>query len=76
MKAKNQYAACIMIAESDLSESIVGYDFDVFDLCGLTSENDNEYCMARLSEHTVEEHILGALMFTCNGRGPESGFFP
>ena len=57
----------------DNVESLVGFNVDLYNLSGDACLRDMENCMSKLSEHTKNETILGALMFSCNGRGPEAG---
>jgi len=61
-----------LIVNEDL-ESLEGLNFDIYALSGEASLKDMENCMGKLLTQTEEETVLGALMFSCNGRGPRPG---
>ena len=54
-------------------ETFVGHNLDLYDLSGTACMKDMETCMGKLLEQTAGETVLGALMFSCNGRGPVAG---
>ncbi|GKY98207.1 hypothetical protein MPSEU_000778400 [Mayamaea pseudoterrestris] len=56
-------------------QSLVGANFDLFQLQAEACCLDLESKMKLLEEQTVGEQILGALMISCNGRGPSPGSF-
>jgi hypothetical protein len=55
---------------SGLVESLNGADIDMFKLDGPSCIADLDRTLMRLSEQLVNEQLLGALMFSCGGRGP------
>lgn len=67
--------AFLLIPESGIEEgaTLVGSNVDFFDLSGQECMKDMDYCMAKLRQQTAGEQVLGAVMFSCNGRGPEAG---
>jgi small ligand-binding sensory domain FIST len=54
-------------------ESLVGANIDLYDLDGEACCIDVDRKMQLLKEETRDEKILGAIMFSCNGRGPTAG---
>ena len=59
------------------SESLEGSELDLFVLNGRACMEDMELTMSKLREQTSGEEILGALMYTCSGRGPSAhGLIP
>jgi small ligand-binding sensory domain FIST len=50
-----------------------GAQFDMFDLDGSECKNDLLMKMRQLQHATAGEQVMGAVMFSCNGRGPEAG---
>jgi small ligand-binding sensory domain FIST len=72
-----QLNAFLMIASSSLKDfdTLTGANVDFFDLSGKQCMNDMTYCMEQLKDQTKTEEILGAVMFSCNGRGPRAGMF-
>uniref|UniRef100_A0A7S4EMS7 FIST C-domain domain-containing protein n=1 Tax=Pseudo-nitzschia australis TaxID=44445 RepID=A0A7S4EMS7_9STRA len=59
-------------SETEL-ESMEGAELDFFCLNGKACMEDMDRTMLQLRQQTEGEEILGALMYTCNGRGPEPG---
>ena len=57
-------------------ESLKGAELDFFTLNGKACMEDMDRTMVKLSEQTKGEEILGALMYTCCGRGPKPGLIP
>ena len=55
---------------SGLVESLNGADIDMFKLDGPSCIADVDRTLTRLSKQLVGEQLLGALMFSCGGRGP------
>ena len=53
--------------------SIEGAQIDFFHLSGQACLEDMEKMATQLREQTQGEQILGAVMFSCNGRGPSRG---
>ncbi|KAG7372879.1 FIST domain containing protein [Nitzschia inconspicua] len=53
------------------SESLEGAEIDLFYLDGVSCMEDMDKTIAKLKEQTKGEEILGAVMFSCAGRGPE-----
>ena len=60
-------------SETEL-ESTEGAELDFFCLNGKACMEDMDRTMLQLRQQTEGEEILGALMYTCNGRGPEPGY--
>ena len=62
-------------ADSDPADtkSILGAAIDVFSLDGASCKRDLDVTLARLHRQLDGEQLLGALMFSCGGRGPSSG---
>jgi small ligand-binding sensory domain FIST len=50
--------------------NLVGASVDFFSYTGKQSVADMEFCMSELRKEITDDEVLGALMFTCNGRGP------
>jgi len=58
-------------------ESLQGAEMDFFSLSGKACMEDMDLTMLKLREQTEGEEILGALMYTCSGRGPsQAGLIP
>ena len=55
---------------SGLVESLNGADIDMFKLDGPSCIADLDRTLMRLSDQLCGEQLLGALMFSCGGRGP------
>lgn len=53
--------------------SLQGAEIDFFALSGAACISDMDHTVAKLKEQTQGEKILGAVMFSCNGRGPQRG---
>ena len=72
-----QLHAFLMIASSGINEDVTltGANVDFFDLSAKQCMYDMTYCMEQLRMQTSGEEILGAIMFSCNGRGPHAGMF-
>jgi hypothetical protein len=68
----SRHDAFVLITGSGVP-TVVGYNIDLFDLCGRECMKDMDYCMSKLREQTADEQVLGAVMFSCCGRGPEAG---
>jgi small ligand-binding sensory domain FIST len=56
-------------------KSLDGYHIDLFDLSSQSCLKDVETTMQNIKEQTQGEEILGALMFSCAGRGPNPSSF-
>jgi len=56
-------------------ESVRGAEVDFFCLRGKACMDDMDRTMRQLQQQTEGKEILGALMYTCNGRGPEASYF-
>ena len=54
------------------SESLLGAEIDFFTLNGKSCMEDMDRTMSKLKDQTKNEQILGALMYTCCGRGPDN----
>jgi small ligand-binding sensory domain FIST len=54
-------------------ESLVDAEIDFFNLSGEACLEDMDTTVAKLREQTQGEQILGAVMFSCSGRGPDRG---
>jgi small ligand-binding sensory domain FIST len=54
-------------------ESLQGAQIDFFHLSGQACLEDMEKMAKQLREQTQGEQILGAVMFSCSGRGPSRG---
>ena len=69
--------ALLLIASSGINEDVTltGANVDFFDLSGKQCLYDMTYCMEQLRTQTTNEEILGAIMFSCAGRGPHAGMF-
>ena len=69
--------ALLLIASSGINEDVTltGANVDFFDLSGKQCLYDMTYCMEQLRTQTTNEEILGAIMFSCSGRGPHAGMF-
>ena len=62
---------------NDTEEDATYYEnseIDLYELDGEACKDDIRLKMTLLKEQTKDEQILGALIFTCNGRGPKSGW--
>jgi small ligand-binding sensory domain FIST len=55
------------------SDSLKGAQIDLFHLDGASCMQDMDETVNKLKEQTEGEEILGAIMFSCAGRGPERG---
>ena len=55
-------------------ETLEGAEIDLFDLDGDSCLLDMEATVSKLKEQTMGETILGAVMFSCSGRGPGRGY--
>jgi FIST C domain len=53
--------------------TFVGAEVDLFDMTGDSLKDDVVQSMARLRDQTRGQKILGAIMVSCNGRGPDAG---
>lgn len=53
-------------------QSLDGAEIGFYKLDGRACMDDMDAKVAKLKEHTAGETILGAVMFTCNGRGPQN----
>eukprot|EP00980_Cylindrotheca_fusiformis_P019916 scaffold7017_cov134-Cylindrotheca_fusiformis.AAC.11 len=53
--------------------SLKDAEINFFALCGDACLSDMERTVEKLKEQTQGEKILGAVMFSCNGRGPQRG---
>ena len=53
-------------------EPRVGFNVDLFELDGEACKQDMVERMQQLRDITKDEQLLGALMFSCNGRGPSA----
>ena len=51
--------------------SLQNAEIDFFALDGESCMEDMDMTMSKLKEQTSGEEILGAVMFSCNGRGPQ-----
>jgi hypothetical protein len=58
-----------------VDEYLVGLNLDLFKLDGLACMEDMEIRMQQLKEIMQEDELLGALMFSCGGRGPSASSF-
>lgn len=54
-------------------QSLEGAEVDFFYLSGEACCEDMDLTVRKLREQTQGEEILGAIMFSCSGRGPERG---
>jgi small ligand-binding sensory domain FIST len=59
----------------DQEESLEGAGIDFFVLDGDACLQDMDATVSKLNEQTQGEEIMRAVMFSCGGRGPESGSF-
>lgn len=62
----------MLFDESLGNEPLKGKNIDLFELNGDACLKDVELRMQQLQDALKDEELLGALMFSCNGRGPES----
>jgi hypothetical protein len=62
----------IIVEKSDdqVNNELDGSDIDLFQLDGPSCIVDLDRTLIRLKEQLVGEQLLGALMFSCGGRGP------
>ncbi|VEU34740.1 unnamed protein product [Pseudo-nitzschia multistriata] len=72
-QALNAFAILTDGSEPEL-ETLEEAEMDFFCLNGEACMEDMDRTMLKLKEQTKGEEILGALMYTCNGRGPEIGY--
>lgn len=61
---------------ADNFDILVGANIDLYTLTGRACMDDMDITMRCLREQTCGKEILGAIMFSCNGRGPRVGFSP
>ena len=65
---------CILIEQDDKilgdADTMEGADIDMFSLDGPACLNDLDITLKRLKNQLNNEKLLGALMFSCGGRGP------
>jgi hypothetical protein len=54
------------------TESLLGAEIDFFTLNGKSCMEDMDRTMSKVKDQTKNEQILGALMYTCCGRGPDN----
>ena len=77
MSRYSQYVDAFMVmtdgSENQL-QSLQNAEIDFFDLDGGACLQDMDTTVQSLKAQTQNEQILGALMFSCAGRGPEPGF--
>lgn len=73
-QATNTFVILTENSEHDL-ETLEGAELDFFSLNGEACMEDMDRTMLQLKQQTEGEKILGALIYTCNGRGPEGGSF-
>jgi hypothetical protein len=68
----------VVVDGSEISEeSLEGAELDFYNLNGKACMEDMNRTMLKLKEQTEGEEIMGALMYTCSGRGPApSGLIP
>lgn len=57
----------------DAEESLVNANVDLLDLDGKACMDDMTNATRKLKEQTKGEKLLGAVMISCNGRGPTAG---
>lgn len=57
-------------------DALLNSTIDLFELDGSTCVDHLEKTLSKLQSQLVKEKLLGALMFSCSGRGPDSGFIP
>jgi hypothetical protein len=62
-----------LILSAESSHVGVGTQIDLFELSGEACMEDMDASMAKLKEQTQNEQVLGAIMFSCGGRGPSAG---
>lgn len=53
-------------------ESLQNAQLDLFDLDGEECKRHVDWTLSKLKHQTQEETVLGAIMFSCNGRGPDA----
>lgn len=58
---------------SSMPDDLTNFNLDLLDIDGTACIEDMENTMKELSGQLREEAILGAVMFSCNGRGPGAG---
>jgi hypothetical protein len=77
MSKYSQYVDAFMVmtdgSENQL-QSLQNAEIDFFDLNGEACMHDMDTTIQSLKAQTQNEQILGALMFSCAGRGPEPCF--
>ena len=68
----------VVVADGSLAseETLRGAELDFFSLNGRACMEDMDWTMSKLRDQTEGEQILGALMYTCCGRGPAPGLIP
>ncbi|GAX26094.1 hypothetical protein FisN_42Lh011 [Fistulifera solaris] len=62
----------LLFDESLGSESLQGKNMDLFEIDGDACLHDMDLRMQQLQDALKDEKLLGALMISCNGRGPEA----
>ena len=60
----------IVFDSTDDKETLIGMNLDLFSLDGRVCMQDMDFRMKQLKESLAEEELLGAIMVSCNGRGP------
>jgi small ligand-binding sensory domain FIST len=71
-----QMAGQLLIMTDGSEEELASFDgaeIDFFALNGAACLSDMEKKVGKLKDQTQGEEILGAVMFSCSGRGPNSG---
>ena len=61
----------LMTNSQEQQESLQNAQLDVFSLDGEECNKHLDWTLEQLKKQTQEELILGAVMFSCNGRGPD-----
>jgi hypothetical protein len=54
-------------------KSLENAELNLFRLEGETCKQHMDWTLQQLKKQTRDERIMGAVMFSCNGRGPEAG---
>jgi small ligand-binding sensory domain FIST len=65
--------AFLLVDSSTDEESLDNAHVDLLELDGKACMDDMTNAVRKLREQTQGEHILGAVMISCNGRGPTAG---
>jgi hypothetical protein len=63
----------LVVSEETSGGPWAGSSFDFFDLDGTECKRDLDEKMRQLRKSTAGEQVLGAIMFSCYGRGPAAG---